>query len=118
MSGKKQYVIAMITIYTLLALPLWVLYIILQQYFIWSIAIGILTVILFLFQKSSTRKSIDNYVATRTLYKKFVNRKCNNCGYDDTRTRDKTKPAKIYDSAYAPCERCGSTDFEFRKMHF
>jgi hypothetical protein len=120
---KKQYMIAMILIYTIIALPLLGTYLVLQQYVGYIMGSGIISLIfIFLWgihKEGPLRKFITNSVTSRTLYKNITTRKGNSCSYDDSRTRDITKPKnKIYESASAPCERCGSTDFEFRRLHF
>lgn len=50
------------------------------------------------------------------LWRDNRKRTCKTCSYYDGRTRYITKPADDYESAYAPCENCGSTDFELHRL--
>lgn len=65
-------------------------------------------------QERPLRRFMNKHFTVRILWQNDRQRKCNNCGYYDTRTRITSLPAtRYYESAYAPCESCGSTDFTF-----
>lgn len=49
------------------------------------------------------------------LWRDYVTRTCKKCGYYDSSTRD-LKITSGWQSAYEPCECCGSVDFEFNKL--
>lgn len=54
------------------------------------------------------------HLTVRLLWRDNRQRRCKRCGSYDPRTRYVTKPAsEKYESAFAPCEKCGATDFDF-----
>lgn len=60
------------------------------------------------------RRFEHKYFTVRILWQNDRQRQCNACGDYDSRTRDITiQASRKYESAFAPCEVCSSTDFKF-----
>jgi hypothetical protein len=117
----KQYLLAVIPLFIIIALPLTELGLFLSQYVGSTIGMGIPTLLfLFLYSPSNPdaplKRLIDKTVTARTLYRNYRTRTCNICDHYDPRTRDITKPAEMYDSAFIPCEKCGSNDFKLHRL--
>ena len=126
LSGPKQYLILGIPFLIGIFSPV-VASTIIAFYFYFPLSIPVLVAgvaIFYSFFSPSNvhargRRFMHHYLEARYLWRDSRTRTCKGCGHYDYRTRNVTKPeSEIYESAFAPCERCGATNFELHQVDY